>query len=91
MQIGFSATNVIHARTIKMGNGALYMADEEKKKNKCYLCGVDISKQSYFLSVNKKRLSEYNVLVEVCPECHHFYVYGTEEQKQKYKERRNIR
>ena len=86
-----------------MGNGALYMAEEEncvycetkqaifyvEYELKCgaihhdCLCKVEMT-QSYFLRIDKD-------LVEVCPECHHYYCYGTEEQKQKYKERRNIK
>ena len=69
-----------------MGNGALYMADEEKKKTRCNKCGVELTK-SYFIRVDEG----FGILVEVCPECHHYYCYGTEEQKQKYKERRNIK
>ena len=60
-----------------MSNGALYMPDN------CHLCKVEMT-QSYFLRIDKD-------LVEVCPECHHYFTYGTEEQKQKYKERRNIK
>ena len=71
-----------------MGNGALYMADEEKKKNECQQCGVDTTDYSYFIRVGEGMDSK---LVEVCPECHHYYCYGTEGQKQNYKERRNIK
>ena len=72
-----------------MGNGALYMQDElnKKEENKmtiCNLCETDISNRSYFLRID-------STLVEVCPECHHYYVYGTEEQKEQYKRRMNIK
>ena len=54
----------------------------------CNLCEDKITNQSYFLKIN---IGMDGQLVEVCPECHHYFVYGTEEQKQKYKERRNIK
>ena len=50
----------------------------------CNLCGSDVSKQSYFLRVDIE-------LLEVCPECHHFYTYGTKEQLENYKKRRNVK
>ena len=53
---------------------------------KCYLCGVETDK-SYFL-----RLKGFiGDLVEVCPECHHFFVYADDDLKQHYIERRGIK
>ena len=50
----------------------------------CYLCGADTSKKSYFIRITTlpKKLRGY--LVEVCPDCHHYFKYGTEEQKKDY-------
>ena len=50
----------------------------------CYLCG-DESESSYFLRLN------IDDLAEVCPECHHFFVYADKDLLEKYKERRNIK
>ena len=53
---------------------------------KCYLCGVE-SEQSYFLGVNKGMAAS---LVEVCPECHHFFCYAEPDILENYKRRKNI-
>ena len=55
----------------------------------CNLCGSDISKQSYFLGIKTEKVFELEFVL-VCPECHHFYTYGTKEQLENYKKRRNI-
>ena len=54
----------------------------------CNLCDSDCSKQSYFIRDGEGMDAQ---LIEVCPECHHFYKYGTEEQLENYKKRRNIK
>ena len=64
-----------------MGTGAVYM--EEEKKKYCQLCKTEMT-SSYFLRVDIE-------LLEVCPECHHHYVYSPEDILEKYKERRNIK
>ena len=63
-----------------MGNGQV----AEQRDKECALCESDISSTSYFLRVDKD-------LLEVCPECHHFFTYGTEEQLENYKRRMNIK
>lgn len=68
-----------------MGNGQV----AEKRAKECYLCGSDISKASYFLGLKTEKVFLLN-FVKVCPECHHFFVYGSEDQLENYKKRRNI-
>jgi len=52
----------------------------------CYLC-KDESDKSYFL-----RLKGFiGDLVEVCPECHHFFMYADDDLKQNYIKRRKIK
>ena len=67
-----------------MGNGQT----AEKRDKECHFCEADISKQSYWLSINKGMARS---IVEVCPECHHFYTYGTKEQLENYKKRMGIK
>jgi len=61
----------------------------------CALCKVDITNsKSYFLSFpikeHKEECLKLSEIKEVCAECHHHLVYGTEEQKQTYLNRRNL-
>ena len=49
----------------------------------CYLCGDDTNK-SYFLRATEVKKDGYGFIIEVCPECHHYYKYGTEEQIKDY-------
>lgn len=58
---------------------------------KCYLCGVETDKSyNLRLVVTVRKFGSIGILREVCPECHHTFVYGTAEQKENYKKRRNI-
>ena len=61
---------------------------EEDNMTLCNKCDDKITDKSYFLSVNKGMAQ---TIMEVCPECHHFFVYGTPEQLENYKKRRNIK
>ena len=54
----------------------------------CNWCEVKIDKQSYFISINE---GMKRTVIEVCPECHHYKTYGTEEQLENYKRRMNIK
>jgi len=67
-----------------MGNGALYMEDEEDRKDRCGVCG-DKFTSSYWLR------TEASLLIEACPECHHYYVYAPKDILEQYKKRRGIK
>lgn len=54
---------------------------------KCYLC-KDECEKSYFMGIYE---GMNRVVVEVCPDCHHHFTYGTDEQKELYKKRRDIK
>jgi len=69
-----------------MGNGALYM---EEEKNKCFICKDELT-QSYFMGLKQKGTLVLK-LAEVCPECHHYFTYGTPELIEQYKKRRGIK
>ena len=61
----------------------------------CFLCKTELT-SSYFLRVEKTKLKNetkgfgIGVLVEVCPECHHHFVYDPADLRQKYIDRKKI-
>ena len=63
-----------------MGNGHCVMSGH------CYLCKDELTK-SYFLRINGLK----GFIVEVCPECHHYYKYSEPDLLEHYKKRRGIK
>ena len=55
----------------------------------CNLCGDSINNQSYFM--REKLEKGIGQIIEVCPECHHFYTYAEKDILENYKKRRNIK
>ena len=53
----------------------------------CFLCKAKNLTQSYFLRLNKGMAG---MLVEVCPECHHHFVYDPTDLRQNYIDRKKI-
>ena len=54
----------------------------------CNLCNDKIGNSSYFIRYGEGMNAS---LIEVCPECHHIMTYGTDQIKENYKNRRNIK
>ena len=59
--------------------GRLIMSD-------CFLCKTELT-SSYFLRFNKGMAG---MLVEVCPECHHHFVYDPADLREKHIDRKKI-
>ena len=52
----------------------------------CFLCKTELT-SSYFLRLNK---GMDGMLVEVCPECHHHFIYDPADLREKYIDRKKI-
>ena len=57
----------------------------------CFLCKTELM-SSYFLRLEKFVSSAFNngMLVEVCPECHHHFIYDPADLRQNYIDKKKI-